>query len=84
VARYPRVMGSRDDLLAEALALPTEERARIAHELLVSLDEGSDENAAEAWLSEIMRRLKEVDDGTAVLEDWSAVRERLAKRWVTR
>ncbi len=77
-------MGSRDDLLAEALALPTEERARIAHELLVSLDEGSDENAAEAWLSEIMRRLKEVDDGTAVLEDWSAVRERLAKRWVTR
>jgi hypothetical protein len=77
-------MGSRDDLLAAALSLPTEERARIAHELLVSLDEGSDENAAEAWLTEIMRRLKEVDDGTAVLEDWALVLERLAKRWAAR
>jgi putative addiction module component (TIGR02574 family) len=73
-----------DDLLATALALPPGERARIAHELLVSLDDGEDSDVAGAWLAEIERRAREVTEGTAVLEEWSAVRERLAARAIER
>jgi hypothetical protein len=74
-------MASENDVLNDALALPAEKRARIAHELLVSLDEREDPQAAEAWLSEIDRRAREVEGGTAELEDWEVVRARLARRW---
>ena len=62
------------------LALPLSARANLAHELLKSLDEGSDVDAEQAWVDEIARRLQEVDDGTVVLEDWDTVRARIAER----
>ncbi|HWN69624.1 MAG TPA: addiction module protein [Haliangium sp.] len=77
-------MGSEEDIFAGAMALPVEKRARLAHELLASLDEGEDAGAAEAWLQEIDRRAREVEAGTASLEEWSAVRERLARRWASK
>jgi putative addiction module component (TIGR02574 family) len=72
------------DVLTTALALPPRDRARLAHELIASLDRDGDPDAAEAWLAEIGRRAREVEDGTAVLEDWSVVRERLAACWRAR
>jgi hypothetical protein len=77
-------MDSEKDIFAGAMALPVETRARLAHELLASLDEGEDAGAAEAWLEEIDRRAREVEDGTASLEEWSAVRDRLARRWAAK
>ena len=74
----------RKDLFEEALSLPAKQRARLAHELLQSLDEGEDPDAAEAWLSEIERRAKEVRDGTAQVEEWAVVRKRLEARWPKR
>ncbi|HVG61496.1 MAG TPA: addiction module protein [Hyalangium sp.] len=74
-------MASEKDILADALALPPEQRARIAHELLVSLDEREDPRAADAWLAELDQRAREVENGTAELEDWEVVRDRLAQRW---
>jgi putative addiction module component (TIGR02574 family) len=74
-------MASEKDLLTDVLALPAEERARMAHELLVSLDEREDPDAADAWLAELEQRAREVENGTAELEDWDVVRERLAQRW---
>jgi Putative addiction module component len=44
-------------LLEEALLLPTEARAALAGELIQSLDDHVDEDAEEAWSSEIRRRL---------------------------
>lgn len=46
---------STDELLAEALRLPRPERARVAEELLFSLEEPADEVAA-AWATELERR----------------------------
>jgi putative addiction module component (TIGR02574 family) len=69
--------------LAEALALPSEERARIARELLRSLDdEEPDDPAAieQAWTEELARRLDEMDAGTAITEDWPTVRDELRAR----
>jgi hypothetical protein len=72
---------SEKDIFAAALGLPVEKRARLARELIASLDEGEDAGAADAWLEEIDRRAREVEDGTARLEEWSAVRESLERRW---
>lgn len=69
------------DLLSDALALPARERARIAHELLLSLEEGADTGAAEAWVAEIEQRAGEVRSGVAATEDWETVKSRLADRW---
>ncbi len=69
------------DLLSTALALPVRERAKIAHELLVSLDDSADTDAAEAWVAELEQRAREVRSGSVATEDWTAVRARLVDRW---
>ncbi len=69
------------DLLSNALALPVRERAQIAHELLLSLDDGVDPDAAEAWVAELEQRAREVRSGAVATEDWAAVKARLAGRW---
>ncbi len=73
--------GSNQDLLSTALSLPTHERARLAHELIVSLDQSEDADAGETWLAEIERRAREVDSGSVALEDWTTVRARWGARW---
>jgi putative addiction module component (TIGR02574 family) len=72
------------DVLTEILRLPVEERARLALELLRSLDTERDADAAEAWDAEIERRGAEVDGGTAetmTLDEYRAhVRRRRGSR----
>lgn len=72
------------DVLAEILRLPAEERARLALELLRSLDGDADPDAAQAWEAEIERRGAEVEAGTAAtvtLDEYRAhVRARRAAR----
>src|SRR5437867_3005194 len=53
------------DMLAEILRLPAEERARLALELIRSLDTEAEAGAADAWDVEIARRGAEVDAGVA-------------------
>ena len=72
------------DILADILRLPPEERARLARELIRSLDGQPDADAAEAWGAEIERRGAEVDGETAegmTLDEYRAhVRQRRAGR----
>jgi putative addiction module component (TIGR02574 family) len=72
------------ELLSNALALPVRERARIAHELLLSLDDGADGDAAERWVAELEQRGREVRAGSVAAEDWETVKARLAQRWPRR
>mgnify|MGYP001558348287 FL=1 len=53
----------------ELLNLPQAERARLAHRLIVSLDEDvpADEGVDAAWLEEIKRRDAEIERGEAQL-----------------
>ncbi|HWO19335.1 MAG TPA: addiction module protein [Kofleriaceae bacterium] len=53
------------EMLTELLRLPAEERARLALELIRSLDAEPEVGAGEAWDAEIDRRGAEVDAGTA-------------------
>jgi putative addiction module component (TIGR02574 family) len=53
------------EMLAEMLRLPAEERARLALELIRSLDGEPELGADEAWDAEIDRRGAEVEAGAA-------------------
>ena len=72
---------SSADMLAAILRLPAEERARLALELIRSLDT---EAEADAWDAEIARRGAEVDAGiaaTMTVDEYRAhVRQRRAAR----
>ena len=54
---------SIDDLRREALALDLAERARLARELLRSLDDLSESEIEQLWLDEAERRRQEVVSG---------------------
>ena len=66
------------ELLREALALPADERADVAAQLLASLDEGEDEPAdvEAAWAAEIERRARRVLAGQSDGIPWEDVRKR--------
>lgn len=71
---------TKKEVFDRALALPPEERARLAHDILASLDAPADDGAAEAWVREIERRAREVKDGSVKLVDWKDTRARVLKR----
>jgi putative addiction module component (TIGR02574 family) len=69
---------STAELLKQALALPSDARAAMAESLLASLDDGVDENAAEAWRIEVSRRAEELNSQTVQALTWSEVQARIA------
>ena len=64
-------------LLIEALALPDEERAALAGELIDSLDAEVDPDAEAAWAAEIRARVASLEAGRAALVPWSEARRRI-------
>ena len=54
-----------ENLVAEALSLPSPSRAFLAEKLLESLDFEEDFEVSDEWKAEIARRIREFDDGTA-------------------
>jgi putative addiction module component (TIGR02574 family) len=64
---------STDEFVAKALRLPRHERARVAEEILSSLEEPDDVVAA-AWATELERRSREVAEGRIQAVAWETVR----------
>lgn len=58
----------------EALHLPVAERAKLAHNLLLSLENLSDAELQDAWLDEAQRRADEIDQGLVELISAEEVR----------
>jgi putative addiction module component (TIGR02574 family) len=67
-------------LRSDALRLSEEERAELARDLMKSLDAPPDSDASDAWDKEILRRLAEIDAGTAKLVDRGELRRRMQQR----
>lgn len=68
------------DIEAEALQLPLEERGRLAGRLLQSLEpepQDTPENIAKAWDEEIARRIEEMDAGRTESIPYEQVRAEL-------
>lgn len=64
------------------LHLPLQQRAELAHKLLLSLEEQSEDEIAEAWRAEALRRSDEIDSGlidTVSSEEVSAAARALLK-----
>jgi putative addiction module component (TIGR02574 family) len=66
-------------VLADALKLDAESRARLAAEILASLDGPADPDAEQAWQAEIARRVADLEDGKLKLESWAEVKRRIEK-----
>ena len=67
-----------EDLLAQVLRLPRRERARVAEELLSSLEE-PEEQVAVAWAVELERRSDEIAGGKVQTVAWKTARAEVIK-----
>lgn len=62
----------------QLLRLPRAERARVAEEVLSSLEE-PDEQVAAAWATELERRAREMAEGRVPSVDWDVARVQILK-----
>lgn len=62
------------------MSLPEPDRAELAQDLVASLDGPTDGDAGKAWDAEILRRLAEIDAGTARLVDRDEFSRRMRDR----
>jgi putative addiction module component (TIGR02574 family) len=69
---------SADEVLKDALDLPLEARAALVDSLLDSLDAAVDPDAERLWEAEILRRAREIDEGSVQLIPWSELRSQLS------
>ena len=67
------------ELLQQALRLPVQERAKLAVELIASVDGEADANAEAAWAKEIERRAENVLSGRSSGEPWEDVKARIER-----
>lgn len=70
-----------ETILREALALQDNERADLAAHLLASLDPPTVDDPTtidEVWAAELERRARKIVSGEVPVEDWAAVRDRVA------
>ena len=68
------------NLRSSVLALPEPERAELARDLVQSLDGPPDAEVADAWDAEILRRLAQIESGSAQLIDREEFRRRIRAR----
>jgi len=68
-----------DELFEEAQALPAEERAILALQLLDSVSDTEPE-IERAWRDEVQQRLDEIDAGRAELAPWEQAKRRIFAR----
>lgn len=69
-------------VLREALALPADQRARVAADLIASLDDEQRDlpDVESAWAAEFERRARQALRYPGSGEDWDATRDRIASR----
>ncbi len=71
---------SARELFEEALRLDPEQRAALAGLLIESLEPESEEGVEQAWVTEIERRMVELDSGSVQTIPWEELRARLYSR----
>jgi putative addiction module component (TIGR02574 family) len=73
-----------DEILKPALKLRRSQRAKVAAELIASLDGPREKDLKEAWANELARRVQDVRENHINLEDWDSVRAEIARVLRTR
>ena len=67
-----------DTLLQQVLELPREQRARVAEDVLLSLEEPG-EDVAEAWVEALKRRSTDVAEGRVQTVEWHDARAEVTR-----
>jgi len=70
---------STKEIIEAALKLDPIERARVAHELLDSLEAAPDEDAERLWNEELARRREKIERGEAVFHPIEELQKRVKK-----
>lgn len=74
-------MATKDELLTSVLSLPPEERAEVAHKLLLSLDEEpTQEDSGSEWSQELERRATDIREGRVKTVPWEDVERQVTAR----
>jgi putative addiction module component (TIGR02574 family) len=73
------VVRTKQDILKDAAALSTEDRAALAAALLATLEGESEGDVSAAWAVEIERRAASVAEGSATARPWGEVRRNLGR-----
>ena len=68
-----------ESILTDVLRLNIKARAKLASEILASLDGPADPAAAKAWDEEIGKRVDSLEAGTEKPESWESAKRRIAK-----
>lgn len=76
-ARLPAMNARVDQLLAEALGLPADERSALVVALLDSIEGSADASVSEAWRTEIRQRRQALAAGTVKAAPWLEAKARL-------
>lgn len=59
-----------EELLAAVLALPASQRAELAHRLLLSLEPDASPDVQQAWVDELVRRARDLEEGSVKAVSW--------------
>ncbi len=65
------------EVIEAALKLDPEDRAKVAHELLDSLDGGANGGLDAGWIEELERRARAIDEGEDDLIAWPEARKEI-------
>ncbi len=78
-------MASRDEIIAQALTLSSDDRAYVAEAIEQSLsrDGFATPEIAQAWLQEVERRAEAYDRGEMRADDWRTVIARLRSQFAS-
>jgi putative addiction module component (TIGR02574 family) len=70
-------MAQAKDILEAAMELEPAERAKIAQELLDSIDGGANGGLDAEWIGELERRARDIDEGRAQFVSWPEARQEI-------
>ena len=68
-----------EQVLASSKSLTADERARLAHALIASLDQQQDDDAEQQWLAATAQRVGEIEAGYVTAVSWQDIKQQLSK-----
>lgn len=68
-----------EQVLASSKSLTADERARLAHALIASLDQQQDDDAEPQWLAATEQRIGEIEAGYVTGVSWQEIKQQLGK-----
>ena len=68
-----------EQVLASSKSLTADERAKLAHTLIASLEQKQDDDAEQQWLAVTEQRVGEIEAGYVAAVSWQDIKKQLGK-----